>query len=132
MRGEEVRVRGLAPHGAELPPHARRRATSATAVRWAEGITSACAEKRARNHVRLYPCGNYLRMRGEECRVNINSLEEQELPPHARRRATAAHCVTGEQGITSACAEKSSSSDLINCSTGNYLRMRGEEIWRVG
>ena len=69
-------------------------------------------------------------MRGEEGGVKAALSGVRELPPHARRRvpSTMAHAAT--HGITSACAEKSSTRPNGSRTTRNYLRMRGEEMDR--
>ena len=51
-----------------------------------------------------------------------------ELPPHARRRDPDAISARANKGITSACAEKSRKLAKSTIASGNYLRMRGEEI----
>ena len=66
-------------------------------------------------------------MRGEELVLAHLEALQQELPPHARRRAPAPTAPAAPPGITSACAEKSKSLLLTIESTRNYLRMRGEE-----
>ncbi len=91
------------------------------------GITSACAEKSAYRqppHIRRW---NYLRMRGEEESKRLVRSLKVELPPHARRRVHDEVDVGGVLGITSACAEKSSTLRAFEAETRNYLRMRGEE-----
>ena len=127
MRGEE----GFSERGyitaLELPPHARRRATRKLPVMGPKGITSACAEKRPTGVSSLLPARNYLRMRGEE-RKSITSITGiPELPPHARRRAGLYAPFKQRNGITSACAEKSSYARNGAELYRNYLRMRGEE-----
>ena len=51
----------------------------------------------------------------------------KELPPHARRRAEMKNVFDNTQGITSACAEKSTVDNGTRGYAWNYLRMRGEE-----
>ena len=46
-------------------------------------------------------------MRGEEPQDQIDLSQHPELPPHARRRGKADTGDIPENGITSACAEKS-------------------------
>ena len=88
MRGEEALVPRFKFFGEELPPHARRRAVCPGVVTVMEGITSACAEKRPWHPHAESHQGNYLRMRGEELGVVSPAIAHEELPPHARRRAT--------------------------------------------
>ena len=66
-------------------------------------------------------------MRGEESVGAPAGLTPQELPPHARRRELAPCDRRDDEGITSACAEKSLGKYAQARPGGNYLRMRGEE-----
>ena len=128
MRGEE-RVDFHATHRPEeLPPHARRRGAIEIKIRAIDGITSACAEKRAIKHLIIVHHRNYLRMRGEEHRSGYIDASFRELPPHARRRAWQGGRAASPIGITSACAEKSQCYNRIGYRAWNYLRMRGEEL----
>ena len=54
-----------------------------------------------------------------------------ELPPHARRRAFRLSVSSAAVGITSACAEKRPDTPHHRYRCGNYLRMRGEEAYRI-
>ncbi len=86
MRGEEDHFALSAENLQELPPHARRRVVQRALPVWLRGITSACAEKRGVVLAQADTEGNYLRMRGEECKLLGKSRSSVELPPHARRR----------------------------------------------
>ena len=66
-------------------------------------------------------------MRGEELLDLLHLDQQRELPPHARRRVLSGWWGLEVPGITSACAEKRPALIGVSCSTGNYLRMRGEE-----
>ena len=128
MRGEEHVLHKCREHELELPPHARRRGLAKRCRSLCGGITSACAEKsyrRARGSCRPR---NYLRMRGEERSRAPNFIGWQELPPHARRRASTVPILRRLNGITSACAEKRNILTAAQASLKNYLRMRGEEV----
>ena len=107
MRGEETHASRRVRLNQELPPHARRRAWTNAGKTVAFGITSACAEKRGVFQHRPRCAGNYLRMRGEEPEYLPRSMPAMELPPHARRRVEMKNVFDNTQGITSACAEKS-------------------------
>ena len=107
MRGEESTAAARFMRRPELPPHARRRATTAAIVSGSDG--------------------NYLRMRGEELSAAMSAAPPRELPPHARRREMLEKAIKSARGITSACAEKRPASMLDATLSGNYLRMRGEE-----
>ncbi|AIU31068.1 Hypothetical protein Cul210931_1743 [Corynebacterium ulcerans] len=54
-------------------------------------------------------------------------LSVSELPPHARRKAAERARELGNDGTTSAYAEKSASSGVEGCPAWNYLRIRGEK-----
>ena len=127
MRGEETKPCG--PDGCceELPPHARRRAYRMDPGTISRGITSACAEKRLQAWPGLIQSWNYLRMRGEEFVLQPSPAFKAELPPHARRRGGAEANTGPNNGITSACAEKSAVESSSLPKARNYLRMRGEE-----
>ena len=96
---------------AELPPRARRipapHATSAAAAR------------------------NYLRVRGEYMRFGGRRWVGWELPPRARRILP--RFLTGvlSQGTTSACAENTVLQVFDVDRFWNYLRVRGEYLWRL-
>ena len=66
-------------------------------------------------------------MRGEESSCTITAYSGLELPPHARRRGHRGGVFAARDGITSACAEKSSPGMVSRLLNRNYLRMRGEE-----
>ena len=66
-------------------------------------------------------------MRGEENPAAMKPRPPMELPPHARRREDTIRYQPGNIGITSACAEKSTSYRVVYIRFRNYLRMRGEE-----
>ena len=130
MRGEESGGVAAQPSPGELPPHARRRASSAGLWVLPGGITSACAEKSLRYAREYAACKNYLRMRGEEQCPQKLGHTTRELPPHARRRGAVYAALTASHGITSACAEKRNVFHHVTADFGNYLRMRGEERGR--
>ena len=127
MRGEEGLTSWQSNQPLELPPHARRRGGWCSPKPILRGITSACAEKRSLFLAAGVRPRNYLRMRGEECKLLGKSRSSVELPPHARRRVHGPSSRRAYTGITSACAEKSFHALLYTEPRGNYLRMRGEE-----
>ena len=86
MRGEEWNCGSAFLALRELPPHARRRVVAYLSADGVDGITSACAEKRSLFLAAGVRPRNYLRMRGEECKLLGKSRSSVELPPHARRR----------------------------------------------
>ena len=128
MRGEELPYAAHTTARRELPPHARRRVLAAWGFAFPQGITSACAEKRVSASKVPAILGNYLRMRGEEWSQSTTPRHQLELPPHARRRGLECCEHVIDDGITSACAEKSGLHPQTCEVIGNYLRMRGEEL----
>ena len=136
MRGEETPRPPRLCRLSELPPHARRRGTNRHHRDFKQGITSACAEKRAMITPPRCRGWNYLRMRGEESLSGSSPCAPRELPPHARRRGPVVATARLDEGITSACAEKSARRVIVISRVWNYLRMRGEEpgksmSWRI-
>ena len=129
MRGEELPALTITRLPKELPPHARRRDPHTPRKESHHGITSACAEKSSLVDAYFLSDRNYLRMRGEESSSRPVLPIWLELPPHARRRVTSVDDHPASQGITSACAEKSTRVILQACLSRNYLRMRGEELF---
>ena len=131
IRGEESPRLTFTPAGAELPPHTRRRVIYGIDGMLKPGTTSAYAEKSAGVCSAGRYCGNYLRIRGEERCRPAQSFPVRELPPHTRRRAGTFKSRADEPGTTSAYAEKSVKFGAGWLPKGNYLRIRGEETFRV-
>ena len=110
------------------------------------GTTSACAENTWCRCWCERLWWNYLRVRGEYILLNCGKLNQQELPPRARRiqnvhrrtsqtnelppRArrirTFHRFYLHKHGTTSACAENTAVGKLFAQGHGNYLRVRGE------
>ena len=110
----------------ELPPRARRiQVTLRVSVEF-DGTTSACAENTPRGASQWYPGWNYLRVRGEYVAIVATQNVSEELPPRARRIPLAIEGRRFAYGTTSACAENTCPSSLMQCLLGNYLRVRGE------
>ena len=74
-----------------------------------------------------YSQRNYLRIRGEERRINACTPTVLELPPHTRRRVVVEYTKNFFDRTTSAYAEKRSTYSCTKSNGGNYLRIRGEE-----
>ena len=66
VRGEELLCGGHAGSVQEIPPRARRRVRQLVGSAEEPGNTSACAEKRAGQHIEGRVNRKYLRVRGEE------------------------------------------------------------------
>ena len=111
----------------EIPPRARRRGLVMLPPRGRRGNTSACAEKSRVGAVGVEHPRKYLRVRGEERSACTTPTSGAEIPPRARRRATAATSRCPGRGNTSACAEKSCRRIRRIRVWWKYLRVRGEE-----
>ncbi|SDE07996.1 hypothetical protein SAMN05421878_1029 [Actinobaculum suis] len=111
----------------EIPPRVRRREFAAAIRARGYGNTSARAEKSL-----LIRCGpifprKYLRACGEECLRVSMSGPAWEIPPRVRRRGVQKAVRRGEEGNTSARAEKSQANPDRYAAIGKYLRACGEE-----
>ena len=110
----------------ELPPRARRIQVKPFFPRLRVGTTSACAENTSL-HLQPWPAArNYLRVRGEYLLQSHFAKINVELPPRARRIPAKSSSRNGSNGTTSACAENTKPAPPRACSSGNYLRVRGE------
>ena len=76
--------------------------------------------------------GNYLRVRGEYAIRGGHVSVDQELPPRARRILDEKDETHLRVGTTSACAENTEIRHWAYRHRGNYLRVRGEYLRRVG
>ena len=110
----------------ELPPRARRIPHNFQARDLGPGTTSACAENTQVPWLVDPEVWNYLRVRGEYLAEAWYKHVAQELPPRARRILRWGVNPTRCIGTTSACAENTTLSCWNSCSSGNYLRVRGE------
>ena len=73
---------------------------------------------------------NYLRVRGEYPGPTSNASPMRELPPRARRIRAAAVLASLDDGTTSACAENTPPGCSSGSGVRNYLRVRGEYMYR--
>ena len=105
VRGEYGQLGGMAGANLELPPRARRIQAMSPAALRSEGTTSACAENTNRFLSSALMTWNYLRVRGEYRRLTLNTGNNWELPPRARRIQQLKHDLRTRTGTTSACAE---------------------------
>ena len=106
VRGEEICGSQFTNLREEIPPRARRRDFAGGLKDTRLGNTSACAEKRRCSGVIVSFARKYLRVRGEELRLNFGVIPRTEIPPRARRREFFACSFQADDGNTSACAEK--------------------------
>ena len=127
VRGEEWSCSSRRCPAPESPPRARGRATFDPTCCDRNGITPACAGKRACGGRRAEPVWNHPRVRGEEDVGVLRDSVVVESPPRARGRAVSDADAIFLSGITPACAGKSWGED-DGCRTGgNHPRVRGEE-----
>ena len=117
------------PH-VELPPRARRIRLNASLWGWLMGTTSACAENTRKLWIGRCGRRNYLRVRGEYLPSRHNCINNMELPPRARRILGDAISKGWENGTTSACAENTGGRLLSCIRPWNYLRVRGEYVFK--
>ena len=73
---------------------------------------------------------NYLRVRGEYEQQPCSQVLTMELPPRARRIRDFSDLLHHYLGTTSACAENTDDHASEACHTRNYLRVRGEYMYR--
>ena len=69
-------------------------------------------------------------MRGEYKLFKIGAILTKELPPRARRIRLASSYLLILMGTTSACAENTRRAAVSNPTRGNYLRVRGEYVFK--
>ena len=130
VRGEYSRESLQSPLTRELPPRARRILYAPLPTSVCLGTTSACAENTPDQSTLFRTRRNYLRVRGEYTHTHIFSVRKPELPPRARRIPVQVSDGVQEFGTTSACAENTLSEILRIHSLRNYLRVRGEYMFR--
>ena len=114
----------------ELPPRARRILPAEAIWCVAARTTSACAENTSPRLRRICTNWNYLRVRGEYGHRNKLFSINGELPPRARRIPTQSWRVDNDCGTTSACAENTGLTLTRFSPLRNYLRVRGEYLWK--
>ena len=114
----------------ELPPRARRiLPLGTTTIDWT-GTTSACAENTVDRVQSWAKAGNYLRVRGEYQTSGLPRKNIVELPPRARRIRNDCPNLFLFWGTTSACAENTPQAGEGLGFGGNYLRVRGEYVFK--
>ena len=75
---------------------------------FAMGITSACAEQIAAAETVVEPLGDHLRVCGADSRVRMGGITVDGSPPRVRSRLPIVSNMRQLFGITSACAEQTS------------------------
>ena len=126
VRGEYGEEKLVFSAHLELPPRARRILGKSTTAVVAGGTTSACAENTAAGPAGRKRNRNYLRVRGEYCKVPHWRTRAVELPPRARRILHRGGFDIIPKGTTSACAENTWRQSHSEVAYRNYLRVRGE------
>ena len=114
----------------ELPPRTRRIRLGARLRVRRSGTTSAYAENTNQGPGHGHRGGNYLRVRGEYITRVAWSCTASELPPRTRRILCACENSCENMGTTSAYAENTYYWEDYFCCCGNYLRVRGEYLFR--
>ena len=94
------------------------------------GTTSACAENTALAPHGLGKLWNYLRVRGEYGSSYMQRPPAVELPPRARRIPGNRRVASVTMGTTSACAENTCAPGRDVRHLRNYLRVRGEYVFK--
>ena len=132
VRGEYWMRRMKYIYGWELPPRARRILMDFFMYARELGTTSACAENTPCYWANPLARWNYLRVRGEYKKPPAPRSRSTELPPRARRIRQRFMGQSPKPGTTSACAENTEIRHWAYRHRGNYLRVRGEYLRRVG
>ena len=107
MRGEKDDGSALPWEEQGSPPHARGKADPTGRFRLHEGITPACAGKRAAKLTASVAGRDHPRMRGEKFKGLSAKETAAGSPPHARGKAEILRPVSAQIRITPACAGKS-------------------------
>ena len=106
MRGEDHARRRIRVPGVGSPPHARGRLHLNSRRIVVQGITPACAGKTRPQPCQVCEFRDHPRMRGED-HIIFNAVNQQTgSPPHARGRLPHPMNHQANQGITPACAGK--------------------------
>ena len=127
MRGEDKVILGLPRCGRGSPPHARGRPVEGRPVAVMIRITPACAGKTRRSQGQQSPPSDHPRMRGEDMNCLALSSMGRGSPPHARGRRVRRRADADGEGITPACAGKTSVSTFRILDVTDHPRMRGED-----
>ena len=126
LRGENSIVPPMEQAREETPPLARRKPGEKGAGGRGIRNTSACAEKTPACPRCRAIAEKHLRLRGENCLVDLAEEFDVETPPLARRKQFYTRLTLDEFGNTSACAEKTCAYTPAPSSSWKHLRLRGE------
>ena len=109
------------------PPHVRGKVVHLAIVPCGEGITPACAGKRANPLNQYVLCWDHPRMCGEKYHQGKNSTTLQGSPPHVRGKVRVVHLPVVFRGITPACAGKRFYGGQKVLNQRDHPRMCGEK-----
>jgi len=127
MRGEDTNTTKKLEKRFGSPPHARGRRAPPRLDFTAARITPACAGKTWSPASSAPPRRDHPRMRGEDPVRSGSHLAGPGSPPHARGRRNVVHRSGHPEGITPACAGKTSYARSYAASGMDHPRMRGED-----
>ena len=131
MRGEQVVWQISAGTMTGSPPHARGAGEAPAVPDSARGITPACAGSRCDASGPACYQWDHPRMRGEQAGLNIVFSIGKGSPPHARGAVRLSLPLSGDTGITPACAGSSLLGVLCDGRQRDHPRMRGEQLART-
>ena len=129
MRGEDRQFMALWNYTDGSPPHARGRRREHLAAVNPPGITPACAGKTSGLKFLLTTRRDHPRMRGEDASQRASSIRVVGSPPHARGRLLRQGRTGFDDGITPACAGKTSNPLSRRTPRWDHPRMRGEDLY---
>ena len=109
------------------PPLARGKVYATNAAENQQGITPACAGKRAFRRRKASTNWDHPRLRGEKMSGLTPCTSQRGSPPLARGKVPAHDISTRKDGITPACAGKSRADPAERLGAGDHPRLRGEK-----
>ena len=114
--------------GLGSPPRVRSRQAGKGRDDRPSGITSACAEQTAHSPLLMLIGWDHLRVCGADDARKRESQRDLGSPPRVRSRRDEAGCVGTRRGITSACAEQTTSETDTAAHDGDHLRVCGADM----
>ena len=127
MRGEDTVICPFCGRSHGSPPHARGRLVEGLLHLHGRGITPACAGKTSRKICTAPHAQDHPRMRGKDLPATGRRLRGLGSPPHARGRLQKRFSYEFRNGITPACAGKTSGPPTRSLRRRDHPRMRGED-----
>ena len=109
------------------PPRVRGKAIAAIGLDTINGITPACAGKRATPSARASNCRDHPRVCGEKRTGTPRAAAHSGSPPRVRGKGKRTVASTTESGITPACAGKSAAECIIGGQIRDHPRVCGEK-----